>query len=387
MENNINIFVGGDFCPIGRNREMIEEGKFETLLGGMEKYMKESDLTILNLESPLTNSGSIISKSGPNIKANPQSIELLTYAKVNLVTLANNHIMDYGEEGLRSTLDVCKKNNISTVGAGLTEKEIKAHHIFTKGNKKIAIVNLAENEFNKIGEVGANTVDFISNYHQIKEAKKQVDYVIVIAHGGREHYQLPTPDVRERYRFFTEAGADVVVAHHPHCYGGYEIYNGKPIFYSLGNFIFDYKKKYQKGHWTEAFVLKLVISSDKIDFQLIPFFQGREQNPNIELMKGNDEKNFFEKINMLNKTIVNNEEFFTQWQLYLETQRKTYTSLLRTPNKYVRFLQAKNLLPQFGLNKEFRNVLLNINRCETHHEILKSVLENKNSKDERKNIQ
>ena len=80
----------------------------------------------------------------------------------------------------------------------------------------------------------------------IQIAKEDNDLVIVIVHGGREHYQLPTPKQRERFRFYADAGADFVVGHHTHCYSGYEIYKGKPIFYSLGNFIFDYKKKYQR---------------------------------------------------------------------------------------------------------------------------------------------
>src|SRR5690606_35196114 len=197
------------------------------------------------------------------VEGNPNAVSLLKHAGGNLVTLNNTHIMDLGVKGLASTLELCRRNNIDAAGVGLTSNQRSQRFLQEKNGKKLVILNFAENEFNKIGEAGANTINLIENFNQIKEAKKSADFLMVIVHGGREHYQLPTPDVRERYRFFAEVGADLIVAHHPHCYSGYEIYNGTPIFYSLGNFLFDYKKKYQKGHWTECFALKLKIHDNK----------------------------------------------------------------------------------------------------------------------------
>lgn len=372
----VTIFIGGDFCPIGRNATLVDQGKFDEILGDMYSSMQDVDLCILNLESPLTQSNDAISKSGPNIKGNPNAVNLLNHAGVNLVTLANNHIMDFGVKGLSDTLEVCKTHNIDTVGAGLTKTQFSQPFTQEINGKKLVILNFAENEFNKIGEAGANTINLIYNFNQIKEAKRSADFLMVIVHGGREHYQLPTPDVRERYRFFADVGADLIVAHHPHCYSGYEIYNGKPIFYSLGNFLFDYKKKYQKGHWTECFALRLKIQDNKkIDFELIPFFQGRESGSEIELMKGDEELEFRKNITELNKIIVNDEEFYRNWDQYIETQKKAYISILNVPNKYLRFLQSKGMLPGMGLSKPYKNILLNLNRCETHQEILKAVLD------------
>jgi len=377
MEDNIEIFIGGDFCPIGRNHETIRRKQYDVLFDGMAKCTAGADLKIINLEAPLVNSTSPIAKSGPNIKANPEAIDALAYLGVNLVTLANNHIMDYGREGLEETLNVCKKANIHTVGAGMDRQQARRPFIFHKGNKKIAVLNFAENEFNRFGEnaPGANVVDLVANFNDIKACRNKADVVLVVCHGGREHYQLPTPRQRERYRFYADAGADVVIGHHSHCYSGYETYNGTPIFYSLGNFLFDYKKKYQKGLWTEGFTLKLSIDNSKIDFQLIPFFQGREADPNMRIMEKEDRKIFFDRIEVLNKIITNDELFSDRWTSYLTTQKKYYLSILNTPNKYIRFLKSRGVLPQFALNREHRNVLLNILRCETHHEIMTNILE------------
>ncbi len=108
---------------------------------------------------------------------------------------------------------------------------------------------------------------------------------------------------------------------------------------------------------------------------MIPFFQGRIENPNIELMKGKDKEVFELKIKELNQKIENDSLFFQEWENYLKSQKEIYTSILNTPNKYFRFLQSKGLFPKFGFNRPYKNILLNMNRCETHHEIMKAILE------------
>jgi poly-gamma-glutamate synthesis protein (capsule biosynthesis protein) len=216
----------------------------------------------------------------------------------------------------------------------------------------------------------------ITNHYDIQEAKKKADYVIVIAHGGREHYQLPTPQQRERFRFFVDSGADIVVGHHSHCYSGFEKYNGKPIFYSLGNFIFDYKKKYRKGLWTQGYAVMFKIENDIVDFELIPYHQGREENPNLVLLDVNERIVFDNEINQFNTIIVNDNLFKEEWSKYVDSQRKSYKGLLLTQNKYIRALMVKGLLPGFFFHSRgHQNVLLNLLKCETHREIMIDVID------------
>ena len=115
--NEIKILITGDYCPIGRNSFTIQQEQFATLFGGFENYSKSVDLAITNLECPLTTSNHPIKKTGPNIKSTLDGILPLKYAGFGLVTLANNHIMDYGAEGLESTMAVCNKEGINFVGA------------------------------------------------------------------------------------------------------------------------------------------------------------------------------------------------------------------------------------------------------------------------------
>ena len=117
----------------------------------------------------------------------------------------------------------------------------------------LAVINCCEHEFSIATETssGANPLNPIQQYYKIQEARKNADYVLVIVHGGHEHYQLPSPRMKETYRFFVDAGADAVVNHHQHCYSGYEVYNGKPIFYGIGNFLFD-REGVRNSIWNEG---------------------------------------------------------------------------------------------------------------------------------------
>lgn len=377
---DIRILISGDYCPIGRNVKTIQREQYYDLFGGFEKYSQEADLSIVNLECPITESNSKIKKSGPNIKAGEDSLKALKFAGFNLVTLANNHILDFGSQGLKDTISKCNAEDISYVGAGRNIEQARKPFFKTIKNKKIAIINIAENEFcTTSGEdYGANPLNLISNHYDIKKAKQTADYVIVISHGGKEHFQLPSPQLREKYKFFIDSGADAVISHHTHCFSGYEYHNEKPIFYSLGNFIFDYKKKYQKGLWTQGFAVLLKINDTKIDFELIPFHQGREINPNLTLFNDAERKIFNKKIEELNTIIKDEKLLLSNWKDYINSQMTSYLGLLLIQNKYIRALKSKGLLPRFFLHsEEHQSVLLNLLKCEAHREIMINVLEEK----------
>ena len=376
----IKILIVGDYCPIGRNKKLLEQGSEGEVFGDFDSYTSQSDFSIANLEAPLTDSNNAIEKSGPNIKASKNTLKPLKNAGFNAVTLANNHIMDFGDEGVMSTINTCKEEELLYVGAGKNLADANKPLIIEIKNKKIAIINIAENEFCSATKdsYGANSLNVITNHYDIKKAKKENDFVLVISHGGREHYQLPTPQLRERYRFFIDSGADAVIGHHTHCYSGYEHYNNKPIFYSLGNFIFDYKKKYQKGLWTQGYGVLLKISYTKIDFDLIPFNQGREKSPKLELLNDEESNVFKAKIEELNTIISNDKLFEAAWRNYIKTQEKSYKANLLIQNKYMRALISRGILPEFYFHsKKHKTLLLNLFRCETHREIMIDVLSKK----------
>lgn len=376
----MKILISGDFCPIGRNTQLLEKKEYSSLFNGFEDIVKTVDYAIVNLECPITTSNTPISKTGPCIKTeNKKALEALQYAGFDLLTLANNHIQDYGSKGVMDTIEKAKEFGFDTIGAANNLESAKKPFIKEINGVKIGFLNIAENEFCAATEqdAGAYTFDLIDNLKEVHLLKQNVDQLILIYHGGREHYQLPSPEQRKRFRFFIENGVDAIVAHHTHCFSGYEYYNGKPIVYSLGNFIFDYKKKYQKGKWTEGMSVILKLKDERFEVELVPHYQGREEDSTLKLLKGQEKIEFFEKVEHLNKVIIDDTLFMAEWNKYLETQEAFYLSSMYIKNMYIRYLFMKGLLPKRWLKRKHNRLLLNLMRCEAHHEISKGILNKK----------
>jgi poly-gamma-glutamate capsule biosynthesis protein CapA/YwtB (metallophosphatase superfamily) len=315
-----------------------------------------------------------IKKIGPSLKANESLVKILSYGKFHLVTLANNHLMDFGVEGLKSTMKICKEENVEFVGAGFNLQEARKPFYKTIKGKRIAVLNIAENEFSTTkNEVpGANPLDPVANYYDIKQARNNADFVFVIVHGGHEYYQYPSPRMQETYRFFIDAGADSVIGHHTHCYSGYEIYKGKSIFYSLGNFIFDWPGKYD-SIWNEGYAVQFTIYDDSINFLLHPFIQG-DREPGVRMMNKSERKIFDENLAQLNLQISDSKKIESKFQEFLHSRKKDYLSFIEPySNKYLLGLFDKGLLPSL-ISRQKRRTILNLVRCEAHRDILIQAL-------------
>ncbi|WP_287829136.1 CapA family protein [Bacteroides sp.] len=372
----MNLVIAGDYCPIYRVESVIKSKEYDVLFSEIKTLTDQSDYSIVNLECPsLLNDYSPIEKSGPNLKTSEQAVEALKYAGFDMVTLANNHILDYGKDGLIDTLNLCKEYSIDTVGAN--KNLVEASDIFFKkiGDEVLAIINCCEHEFSIAtnNSAGTNPLNQIQQYYQIKKARQKADYVLLIVHGGHEHFQLPSPRMVETYRFFIDVGADVVVNHHQHCYSGYELYKNKPIFYGLGNFCFDSDRK-EIDSWYEGFILSLNLSKSNIQFSLHPYIQCKEKVA-ISFLTNDDY--FFSKIERLNSIIADPVNLEGIIKSYYQKQRKSYLTIFEPyMSKIFRKLFHLNLLPSFLSRKKKINAL-NFVECESHREKLIFALKNK----------
>ncbi len=369
----LKLLIAGDYYPNGVISEMIESRDY-SFFSQVQEECNKSDYSILNFESPVVNSDAPpIHKNGPCIKCSEAAMEAIKYAGFNCVTLANNHFYDYGEKGVADTLEACAKHGIDFVGGGKNLEEAKRPLMKDLNGVKLSIVNICENEFSiaKDDHGGSAPLNVVDNFYQIKDAKEKSDFVVMIIHGGTEGYQLPTPRMQETYRCFIDMGADVVINHHQHCYSGYEIYKGKPIFYGLGNFCFPQDVGESTPQWEEGYMVKLLIE-DNIRFELIPYVQcGKETC--VSIVK---EKSFFEgKIKKLNEIICDKDKLK---QYFEEMCLKTNRLLAIEPiqNRYIRSLQLRNWLPSFLRNRQLLQISNYIN-CESHLDILKENVENK----------
>mgnify|MGYP000887668262 CR=1 FL=1 len=369
----MNLIIAGDFCPRSRVAKLIEEKRYEDVFSQVKEITDKADYSILNFEAPVViNNAKPIEKTGPNLKCTKNAVEAIKYAGFDSVTLANNHFYDFGEVGVKDTIDTLKEYQIDYFGGGININEAKKTLYKEIEGKKIAFINFCEREWSIATETtgGSSPLNPVQNHYQIKEARNNADYVIVIVHGGMEHYQLPLPRMKETYRFFVDSGADVVVNHHQHCFSGFEIYKEKQIFYGLGNFCFDSIKDKRNKLWEEGFILKLIIN-DRIEFKLIPYLQCGDK-PSVEPLKKSEE--FYNKIKELNIIIEDKDILKENYIKQIEKEEKEYMAYLEPfRSRYILALQRKKLLPSF-ITRKYKILLLNLMRCESHKDLFEHTL-------------
>lgn len=365
----IRILFAGDIIT---DNEMINnEYGFSD---GIIQILKNKDYSICNLEVPLTFlNKSKKEKTGRLNKADPQSAEILKACYFDAVTLANNHILDYEENGLFDTIEICKKEGIQTTGAGKDILKARIPLQVRIKNRKISFINFCENEFSIAGEhsAGANPFSPISAYKQIKEARLNSDIVIVIFHGGLEYHHIPLPGFIESCKFFIDSGADAVVCHHTHYYSGYTYYKNKPIFYGLGNLYAKSRKK--DTNLDKGYMVVLNIGDEKISH--IVYGHKRIGNTVCQ-MEENEQMEILEHIENLNKIINDKERLNEYWKIMIEKNTKKYLSILFSGNKF--FYKIYKKLPfLLWVSKWQLMNALNLVRCESHREVLIEVLKRK----------
>ena len=375
----VNLLFTGDLCPQLSVEKMCIENRSDDLYDDQFRaVLRDKDLSVTNLECPLTDRSNPIVKSGPALKSSKAAVAALTSGYFDVAALANNHILDQGGDGVTDTLNVCAQAGIATVGAGVNAEE--ASRILYKQVKgsTIAIINVAEHEFcvAKKDSQGANPLNPVQNYYHIKEAKEKAEYVIMVIHGGNEHYPLPNPSMVDMYRYFADLGVTAVIGHHSHFAGGYEIYQGVPIFYSLGNFLFDTEKE-RPTYWHQGYLVKLALRKDQTpEIQLVPYTQEKHNDSfQVRLMKGEAKQDYLNTINKYGRIIQDRELLQTHWEGFLEEKRGMYYAQLLGLNRVQRYLFKKHILGKQMVDEKRIPVLANLFRCQAHREAIVATLE------------
>ena len=373
----MKVLIAGDFAPRARLAKQIEEKKFEEIFSkDLRNIVKSADFSIINLESPVVEVGyKPIPKYGPNLHCISDAVEAIKFAGFTGVTMANNHIMDYGNDGLKKTIACCKANGLDIVGVGYTLKDAESVLYLKKNNATLAVINCCEHEFSiatKNG-AGANPLNPIRQFYTIQEARKKANFVLVIVHGGHEYFQLPSPRMVDTYRFFIDIGADAVVNHHQHCYSGYEVYSGKPIFYGIGNFCFDTSPTSIDTIWNYGYMVEFTFS-DSIEYKIYPF----NQYSKIASIKLLDNQSFDKQLHKLNSIIEDKTELDNRVNEYFRQCEVGECSLLEPySTKVMNKLYYLGLLPKFIRGKKAAAILNHLD-CESHRDKLIYALKRKN---------
>ncbi|MDF2511548.1 MAG: hypothetical protein K0S04_1414 [Herbinix sp.] len=270
--------------------------------------MQSADVMMLNNEFAYSNRGTKASDKSFTFRAKPERVQILKEMGVDIVSLANNHALDYGQDALMDSFDTLDEAGISYVGAGENVDRAKAPVYYKVGNKTIAYVSASHVIFAMDWYASDTNPGMIGTYdptmlvESIKEAKENSDYVVVFVHWGVERATKPEKYQRNLSKIYIDAGADAVIGCHPHVMQGLEFYQGKPIAYSLGNYWFNASEK-------ESGMLKLYLKTDgTVDVQLLP-----AMNKDTETYLLTDEiekKNYYNSIKGLSYDIQIDEDGF-----------------------------------------------------------------------------
>ena len=379
----MSIIIGADLVPTESNFSLFEKGDAKALVGEeLLGVLNSADYRIFNLETSLADKKTPIKKCGPALIAPTKTVQGYKALGVDLLTVANNHIMDQGEEGFKTTLSTLEKAGISCVGAGDNIEEAKKAFTFDFNGKKVGVYACAEIEFSIAGEKtpGANPFDALESLDHIIELKKECDFVIVLYHGGKEHYRYPSPYLRKVCRKISEKGADLVVCQHSHCIGCYEEFNGSTIVYGQGNFLFDHQNN---EFWQTSL---LIAVNENFEISYIPL----QKNGNaVKLATGEKAEeildNFEKRSNEIKAPGFIEEkygEFAKKMQdnyllTFSGTNRASFVFKVLTKltgGKYQKKMLEKKYTPTIRLAIE------NFVECEAHRELLLFGLKGRKNK-------
>lgn len=310
-----DIIITADWAPI-RDFDPIITAEPKAVYGDLLGELEKADLRVTNLECVMADEGIPVDKSGSVFKGMNHHVAGLTAAPFEVVTLGNNHVFDYGTDAFQNTLELLERENISHVGAGLSKEEAEKPLVKEVKGLKIAFVNFSEGEDMTSAGPGPGVfgweVDRVCEI--VENIKGEVNAVIVVCHAGLEYIPFPPPYIAEAFHKVADAGADLVIGHHPHVPQGMEIYKGTPICYSLGNFVFFQKNnlKYRKL----GYMVKASFSEEGIaGVRLIPYRIG---DKNLSLLAGDELTSFNEKMKEISEPLQNFSKITEAWNGFLK---------------------------------------------------------------------
>jgi len=272
MKETALIFTG----DIGFDKYMDKKWEDKELLSKeVRDFLGSGEHLIVNVEGPLSNMDKVNRAGGVSAllhSMDPEVAIFLNGLGADVWNICNNHIMDAGADGMADTLEMARKSNVLTLGAGMNLAEAAKPVIFDEAGG-IGLVGVGyQRACRKADDVTPGCLswsDMETIQASIDEIKKTCKWCVVVAHGGEEFTALPSPYTRDRYIEYLNMGADVVIGHHPHVPMNYETFEGKAIFYSLGNFIFD--TDYQRSQFNTEYGVFVKLKFTESAFTFEPF--------------------------------------------------------------------------------------------------------------------
>jgi len=297
-----DLIAGGDVMLGWFMDDLLNSGK--SPFSNLEEILENHDISFCNLEAPFTTQGRKLEKKF-NFRINPERVRYLKDAGFDIVSLANNHSMDYGKEGLIDTIDTLNNSEILYSGAGINIGDARKIKIIERKGIKFAFLGYSTAYSGEFCAGPKNPGIAYANNEWIKEdinkARNLADIVIVSYHGGTEKSYSPTERQKELARLAINSGANIVLGHHPHVLQGIEEYKKGLIAYSLGNFAFG---AYRGSEIREGVLLQIKVNKFGIqDYSLIPIDISPKARYQPKLLEGKEKQAVLDRINKYSEYI------------------------------------------------------------------------------------
>ncbi|MDR1924173.1 MAG: CapA family protein [Planctomycetaceae bacterium] len=365
----MKILIASDICPINRNESVLRQNM---IAQQTKDFFCGYDLFLANLEAPLTEFDLPGKKYGESLRAHPETLVGLKSLGINLLSLANNHIMDQNTEGLQSTINALNNYNMNWFGAGNNLHEASRPFSFERENNAVSVLAFSEPFFAAASQnrAGVNDLD-VPHIVRSFIAIPNNHFKIVLLHGGNEHCHIPNPALRDTARMLAELGADIVVVQHSHCVAGYEEWSGGVIFHGQGNFIFDFP--FDNKSWFTGFLIELDVSNNGLaGYRIIPF----EQSPGetiITIAQNESRQAILDEIAKYSNILKNDDEYEVEWDKYCESLRRDYQSILLGHGDLMFKINNRTGISDRLMSQKIRMLQSRTLRSLSHLEVLKNL--------------
>ena len=323
----MKILIGADLVPKKAEvNELFVKGDLKTLFNQVIELAKDADRFIVNLECALTCADTEIKKFGPCLKADPKCADSLKKAGITDIALANNHVFDFGKKGLKDTMENLERVGLRYMGIGENDQDSRKIYYIEEKGKKTAVINVCEHEYSYAlpDRIGANPYNPYLTMQDIRKAKRNADYVLVLYHGGKEHCQYPSPRLRNLCQEMVCCGADVVITQHSHCIGCYEQYEGGHILYGQGNFHFCWDNDTEL--WNTSLLVELILDNG-VNINFIPLVT-TENHLGIDVATGSKKEKILKEFEIRNQELQNGQ-WKEGWQKFCKKSQGVYRGVLR----------------------------------------------------------
>lgn len=320
----MKLIVCGDLSVTATSLNAFTNCDVEAAFSDTVSVYKNADRALVNLECALTESENKIKKCGPNLKGPATTADTLKMAGFTDCLLSNNHIFDFGKEGMIDTLKNLDRVGLGYTGYGENYEDSRTNMYFEADGIKIGIVNVCEHEYTYATEnrMGARPFDEFETMHDIRLAKAQADYVVVIYHGGKEMCRYPSPRLMKACREMVRCGADAVFCQHSHCIGCFEEFEGGHILYGQGNFHFP--KYFNTEMWNEGLIASIVFEKDSFKVEYIPI---KATDTGIRLATNEEKEQILSEISARNAQLADGS-WIEGWREFCRSQATNYKNAM-----------------------------------------------------------